>query len=626
MRFFTSIINDLKFLNVYERIFLILFGGMMMVFSFIDFNAIKPNADPSLSIYKIVNDRNNGKKLYEQIIMCFSGIASFTGAMSVIMTAKGLYSLYFWGYINVITYGIFAYVYGYIGDFQLNIMFFLPMMIYGQYYWSKNMDNEKVRMRRLNFIQILFYLLLCVGIGAGFYFEIPEFSKKINGYYIFEKSGVSIPQILDASSNAFNIIGQLLLNGRYMEQWISWIIVDCIQIAMYAGVAGFGQDINILTMFSLFLINALRGLYVWSKALIIHSKKRKGLIVGKFYPFHNGHKYLIETGLNNSDFLLVVLVYKNNETVPYMERYKMIYNTFRDEIKNGKMELEIKENKWDRDDDSKFWAQLAIKWNDGIKPDVVFTSENYGEPWAKFIGCEHHLCDMDRIKFNVSGTSVRDNPYKYWDLLPNSTKDYYRIKIVFVGAESVGKSTMCEKMAKIFNIPYVNEYAREYIKENENKFTIVDFQNNDSEVTVLNYLPEDFIKIAEKQEQIINEKIKENPDSKAIICDTDAVVTRFWFERYLNNFEEKNYKLPDQLEKYKDLSYKEKRFYIFCRVDENTKFVQDGMRDGENIRKDMDKYIENFFENNRLRYAEIKGTYENREKEVISIMTDLNIF
>jgi len=145
-------------------------------------------------------------------------------------------------------------------------------------------------------------------------------------------------------------------------------------------------------------------------------------------------------------------------------------------------------------------------------------------------------------------------------------------------------------------------------------------------VTVLNYLPEDFIKIAHKQEEIINNKIKENPDCKAIICDTDGLVTRFWFDRYLNNLEEKKqYKIPYELEKFKDIAYKEKRFYIFCRLDENTKFVQDGMRDGEHIRKEMDKYIEIFFENNRLRYAEIKGKFEDREREALSIITELNV-
>lgn len=602
----------------------------MIVFSFIDFNAIKPNADPSLSIYKWINDKNSGKKLYEQIIMCTSGIASFTGAMSVIMTAKGLYSLYFWGYINVITYGIFAYVYGYIGDFQLNIMFFLPMMIYGQYYWSKNMDNNIVRMRHLSLIQKIMYIILCIGIGAGFYFEIPEFSIRINGYYIFEKEGISIPQILDATSNAFSIIGQLLLNGRYMEQWICWIIVDCVQIAMYAGVAGFGQDINILTMFGLFLINAIRGFYVWSKINYIHSKKKKGMIMGKFYPFHNGHKYLIETGLDNSDYLTVILIYKKNETIPFIERYNMIYNTFEKEINDRKMELQVRENKWNRDNDSKFWAKLAIDWNDGFKPDVVFTSEKYGETWAKYIGCSHYLCDINRIKFNVSGTSIRAEPFKYWNMIPNATRDYFRIKIVLVGSESVGKSTLCEKLSKLLDIPNVNEYAREYIQNNENKFTIVDTINEDSymniSVTRLDYKPDDFIKIAQKQEELISSKIKENPDCKAIICDTDGLVTQFWFDRYLNNFEEKRiYEIPNDLIKYKDISYKEKRFYIFCRLDENTKFIQDGMRDGENIRKDMDNFIEKFFENNRLRYAELKGKFEEREREALSIITDLNV-
>jgi NadR type nicotinamide-nucleotide adenylyltransferase len=624
MRFFSSVISDLKYLNIFERIFLLLFAGMMIVFSFIDFNAIKNGSDSSMSIYKWVNDKNNGKELYEQIIMCTSGIASFTGAMSVIMTAKGLYSLFFWGYINVITYGTYAYVYGYVGDFQLNIMFFLPMMMYGQYCWSKNMNNNIVRMRRLSFNQIILCLIFVVGIGAGFYFEIPEFSKQINGYYIFEKDGISTPHILDASSNGFNIIGQLLLNGRYMEQWISWIIVNCIQISMYAGVAGFGQDINILAMFSLFLVNAIRGLYVWSKANYIYAKKKKGMIIGKFYPFHNGHKYLIETGLENCDILNVVIVYKKDQTISAKDRYKMIYETFQEQISNGKMELQIKEDIYNNDDCSKLWAKLAIEWNDGFKPDIVFTSEKYGEPWAKYIGCLHYLCDLERIKFNISGTIIRSNPYKYWNLLPIATQNYYRIKFVLVGAESVGKSTLCKKISEKLNIPYVEEYAREYINSNENKFTIVDINSNENNIVVLKYSPNDFIKIAENQEKSINNKIKENLDSKAIICDTDGVVTRFWFDRYLNNLSNKKlYKIPKELNKILNIASNEKRIYIFSRLDSNTNFVQDGTRDGENIRKEMDEYIKKFFESNKLNYIELNGPYDSRELEMENIIKNI---
>jgi len=159
-----------------------------------------------------------------------------------------------------------------------------------------------------------------------------------------------------------------------------------------------------------------------------YSNKKKGLIMGKFYPFHNGHKYLIETGLKRCDFLVVILVYKNTENIPYKSRYDMVYKTFENEILNGRMKLICRENKWDNDNDSKFWADLAIKWLDGNKPQIVFTSEKYGEPWATYIGCEHYLCDLSRIRYNVSGTVVRNDPSKYWKLLPIATQDYYMNK------------------------------------------------------------------------------------------------------------------------------------------------------------------------------------------------------
>jgi hypothetical protein len=61
--------------------------------------------------------------------MCLSGATAFTGAMCVVLTTKGRLSCYFWGFINVITYGLFAFAYGYAGDAQLNIFFFLPLNV-----------------------------------------------------------------------------------------------------------------------------------------------------------------------------------------------------------------------------------------------------------------------------------------------------------------------------------------------------------------------------------------------------------------------------------------------------------------------------------------------------------------
>ncbi len=46
----------------------------------------------------------------------------------------------------------------------------------------------------------------------------------------------------------------------------------------------------------------------------------RGLVIGKFYPPHRGHKYLIEYAHAQCKELTVILCYKKIETIPGMLR------------------------------------------------------------------------------------------------------------------------------------------------------------------------------------------------------------------------------------------------------------------------------------------------------------------
>lgn len=48
--------------------------------------------------------------------MCLSGAAAFTGVLSVVLTTKGKITAFFWGIINSLLYGLFAYAYGMVDD------------------------------------------------------------------------------------------------------------------------------------------------------------------------------------------------------------------------------------------------------------------------------------------------------------------------------------------------------------------------------------------------------------------------------------------------------------------------------------------------------------------------------
>lgn len=260
---FRSIPTDLKDFDKKEALFLTLFGALMVVFSIFDFNHILGLTEAPHAL-KWNNDAEMGMEKWRRVLMTVSGAASFTGAMSVVLFAKGKLSAYFWGIINTVLYGAFAWAYGYAGDAQLNIFFFLPFQFIGISKWVNQRDREDNAISlSMSWGQRVLSLLFTVALGVGFYYEIPAFSKWLTDIYFFEDSPA--PHILDAASNALSVTAQILLILRMWEQWVFWIVVDFVQIAMFAGVAGFGVDFNILCMWSLFLLNAFYGLRTWWK-------------------------------------------------------------------------------------------------------------------------------------------------------------------------------------------------------------------------------------------------------------------------------------------------------------------------------------------------------------------------
>ena len=58
------------------------------------------------------------------------------------------------------------------------------------------------------------------------------------------------------------------------------------------------------------------------------------------------------------------------------------------------------------DDNSEFWARYTVQ-NPGDAPDVVFTSEDYGETYARFLGCRHVMVDRERT--HVASFGARDS-------------------------------------------------------------------------------------------------------------------------------------------------------------------------------------------------------------------------
>ena len=139
-------------------------------------------------------------------------------------------------------------------------------------------------------------------------------------------------------------------------------------------------------------------------------------------------------------------------------------------------------------------TERTKRWSDHIRKtyppiDVVFSSEDYGAPFAFHLRAAHFSFDPERKIIPVSATLIRENPFQYWDFIPLVVRPYFVKKICFYGPESTGKTELAKKLAGIYQTEFVPEVARELITSND-------------------FTAEDIITIGHAQLARIEEKIK----------------------------------------------------------------------------------------------------------------------
>ena len=280
-----------------------------------------------------------------------------------------------------------------------------------------------------------------------------------------------------------------------------------------------------------------------------------GLIVGKFYPPHRGHKHLIDFARSRVDELSVIVCQKPDESPRGELRAAWLREIHPD------ANVLLIDDVYD-EQDSRVWADNSVRWL-GFVPDMVFTSEDYGERFAHFLGCEHILVDKDRQTVPISGTAVRSNPLGCWDFLEPPVRAWYAKRICLVGAESTGKTTLAQMLAERYRTVWVPEYGREY---SERKL---------AEEGEYDWRSEEFALIAKTQCERENEAARRA--NKILICDTDAFATGVWHHRYMG----------ERSPEVEAVAADHRRPDLYLLTDVNTPFIQDGTRDGELIREWM---------------------------------------
>ena len=96
-------------------------------------------------------------------------------------------------------------------------------------------------------------------------------------------------------------------------------------------------------------------------------------------------------------------------------------------------------------------------------PTTVFTSEDYGAEYCKYLRCEHMLVDKHRVAVPTSGSAVRTSSVQQWSHISKPLRGYYACRFVLVGAESTGKSTLIGKLVQHYHTTSVSRHSSSYI-------------------------------------------------------------------------------------------------------------------------------------------------------------------
>lgn len=309
-------------------------------------------------------------------------------------------------------------------------------------------------------------------------------------------------------------------------------------------------------------------------------------------PFHLGHKALIDFALRKCDYLTVLVCCSNKEELKAETRVNWIKETY-SAIPN----IEILALNYDENllpntsvssrDVSKIWAAKFKS----IIPEVnlVFTSEDYGDLLAGFMQIKHIIFDKKRNAVPVSATVIRQSFYDNWDFLPKAVKETYQKKIVFLGTESTGKSSLSKAISSYFDSTLVEEVGREIIPD-ATCFTIDDLR-----------------KVATEHAANINKACRGL--KPFVFIDTDIYITQS-YAKY-------------QFGKYLDVDkgiYDMNRADMYFYLHKDLQFSQDGTRLAEENRNALDTFHQKTLEKFEVDYIDVEGTWDDRLDKIKSVI------
>jgi NadR type nicotinamide-nucleotide adenylyltransferase len=186
---------------------------------------------------------------------------------------------------------------------------------------------------------------------------------------------------------------------------------------------------------------------------------------------------------------------------------------------------------------------------------------------------------------------VRERPLECLDFLEPCVRAYFVRRVVLIGAESTGKTTLAEMLAKRYGTVWVPEYGREHWEKKVAGLSM--------DGPLPGWTEEEFVEIASEQQR--RENLAARVANRVLFCDTNAFATGTWFERY-----------NGERHAGVDAIGARDAAHLYVLTEADFPFVQDGVRDGEHIRGWMHGRFLELLERIGVEVLRVGGTVEER--------------
>ena len=196
-------------------------------------------------------------------------------------------------------------------------------------------------------------------------------------------------------------------------------------------------------------------------------------------------------------------------------------------------------------------------------------------------------------------------------------------KIVIIGPESTGKSTLCSELAAHFNTVWCPEYAREYLLEHGTDYSFEDLAVIASGQLKLEEEYVEKVRKSESQKVGKPERTDDNssnpglPESRTsglLFLDTDMYVMKVWCEFVFGKCH--RFVLDEIVQRKYDL-------YLLCNTD--LPWVKDELREYPDLqtRETLFRIYKDLLVNQSTPWVEIKGNNEARLQIAIEAVNQL---